>query len=283
MSDGATSEIDPRFDPRYQRGYTGLGPIDGTADAAAPPVPTVTRVPEPPAREPFTEPTVPTDAPSGAPLGTRAPVLRDADPAADGMAELVGDFGAAEPEPEPDPLAPAFRPWLIAAWALLGAFVVVGTSLIWTMNNDVNLYTGMGRNSAFRDLSWMAAPALVKVGLLGTVALLAALTLRRILAAPASTRLTAEVKGYPAFLGLLGVIGAAVVLVAWYTAIAADGRVNSWSGEPDAELVGLMALQQTVSILTSAAVEAALWASLVLLALAALSAVRARSARPDRP
>ena len=272
--------IDPRFDPRYQRGYSGSGPTDGAADAASPPVPPVTRVPDPPAREPITEQRT---TPSVAPLGTGASAPRDAEPAADGIAELVSDFGIAEPEPEPDPLAPAFRPWLVAAWSLLGAFVVVGASMIWTVNNDVNLYAGMSRNSAFRDLSWMAAPALVKVGLLGTVALLAALTLRRILAAPASARLAADVKGYPAFLGLLGVIGAAVVLVAWYTAIAADGRVNNWSGEPDAELVGLMALQQTVSILTTAAVEAALWSSLALLALAALSAVRARSARPDRP
>ncbi|MFC9559768.1 hypothetical protein [Agromyces sp. NPDC056965] len=274
MSDDATSGLDPRFDPRYQRGYDGHGVSGVAADAAAPPP-----------RSVEASKSTPSPAP-GVDRVPQLPIPAAAEPRAaeevDGAVEqLVREFGPGESEP--DGPAGTLRPWLIAAWALLGSFVVVGVSLIWTVNNDVNLYTGLSQNNALRDLSWMAAPALVRVGLLGAVALLAALTVRRIRSAPLRSD---SVSRYPAFLGLIGMIAAAILLVAYYVTLTADGRLNNWNGAPDEELVQMMAVQQTVNILTTAAVEAALWSAVALLALCAvsrISAARARPAQPDRP
>ncbi|AWB94453.1 hypothetical protein DCE93_01175 [Agromyces badenianii] len=270
MSDGATTGIDPRFDPRFQRGYSGHGVSETDAaparSVASPPtpaqVPALHRVPDPPMPAPVTQET--------------------AEEVEGSVEQLVRVFEPVEPEPEPDPAAGVLRPWLIVAWSLLGAFVVIGLSMIWTVSSDPSNYTGMGSNTVLREITWMSAPALVRVGFLGAVALLSALALRRVW----SVRESAQVRplsGGRAFLGLVGVIAAAIVLVAWYVSITGDGRNGGWSGAPDDEEVRLMALQSTAHTLSSAAVEAALWAVLGLLVLAAISAARARSARPDRP
>lgn len=275
MSDGATTGIDPRFDPRYQRGYPGHGAGETDASTAPPTAPASTpmaearRVPDPPR-----------------PIASTTPVVDDRAHAGtdetDGVGEPAQAFLPLDPAPEPAAEEGSLRPWVIAAWFTLAAFVALGASLIWTVNNDVSYYTGTGRGNTLRDLGWTVGPALVRVGALGVVVLLTGLGVRRPWARASSQPEPSPVRS-PEFFGLIAVTVAAIVLVVWNTILVGDGRMNGWSGAPDAEMVQLMALQQTASILSTAAVEAALWAVLGLLALGGVSAVRARSAQPDRP
>ncbi|KRC61832.1 hypothetical protein ASE14_13600 [Agromyces sp. Root81] len=275
MSDGATG-LDPRFDPRFQRGYPGQGASETDASSARPaPVPASTpatesrRVPDPPM-----------------PIAVTPPVVDDRTPAGtdatDGVDELIRAFQPLDPAGEPE-AEETLRPWVIAAWFTLAAFVVIGASLIWTVNNDASFYTGTGRGNPLRDLGWTVGPALVRVGTLGVVVLLTGLGVRRLLAVHGSSQPRPALVRSLEFIGLFAVIAAAIALVVWNTAVVGVERMNGWVGAPDAETIELMALQQVTNILSGAAVEAALWAALGLLALGGISAVRARSARPDRP
>lgn len=168
MSDGATTGIDPRFDPRYQRGYAGQSTTDGAAgnaaDAAAPPVPTAARVPEPP--EPVRSLIAPprdraSDPAVAVAIATRASDIED-DPE-------VFSAWIAEAEPAE---AGADVPFL-AAWAVSATAVVIGTVLVWAGVSSTK-YFGPSNEAdrLLQAVSWNVAPSLIEIGLLGVVVML---------------------------------------------------------------------------------------------------------------
>ncbi|MFB6612428.1 hypothetical protein ACFCVO_19060 [Agromyces sp. NPDC056379] len=166
MSDGATTGIDPRFDPRYQRGYSG-----GAADAASPPVPAALRIPEPP--ESMRSRIAPTNdrAPVSAPAA--AAVARAAD--IDDPELFAGWVSEAELASE----AKADLPFL-TAWAVSAAAVIIGAALLWTGISSAN-YFGPSTESdrVIQMLSWSVAPPLLQAGLLGIVGMLVWSGIRR--------------------------------------------------------------------------------------------------------
>lgn len=166
MSDGATTGIDPRFDPRFQRGYSG-----GAADAASTPVPAALRIPEPP--ESIRARIAPTNdrAPALAPAA--ATVARAVD--IDDPELLAGWVSEAELASE----ARADKPFL-TAWAVSAAAVIIGAALLWTGISSFN-YFGPSNESdrVVQVLSWNVAPPLLQAGLLGLVGMLVWSGIRR--------------------------------------------------------------------------------------------------------
>ncbi|WP_022891089.1 hypothetical protein [Agromyces subbeticus] len=271
MSDGATAGIDPRFDPRYQRGYSGESAVDreGAVDAAPPARPSVVRVPDPP------------KSITAAPVVVGQIVDVETN---DDVDVLEQSFQRSDPQPQDGAIGDRVRPWLIGAWSVLGASLLIGTSMIWSLNNDPKYYMGMGDVNGLREITWVVAPALVRVALVSTVALIVAMGVRRAWPDPVPPeRERPPVTRTPAFVALLTVIIGAAIIVAWYATIAGATRLVAVSGPPEGDQVMLMALQATVSTVSNAIVEAAVWAVLGILVLGAVSAERARSARPDRP
>ncbi|MFC9559766.1 hypothetical protein [Agromyces sp. NPDC056965] len=167
MSDGATIGIDPRFDPRYQRGYSG-----GAADAAAPPVPAALRVPEPP--ESIRARIAPANDRAPAPAPAAATMARAAD--LDDDPELFAGWVS---EAELASEARADLPFL-TAWAVSAAAVVIGAALFWTGISSFN-YFGPSTESdrVIQTLSWSVAPPLLQAGLLGIVVMLVWSGIRR--------------------------------------------------------------------------------------------------------
>lgn len=165
MSDGATTDIDPRFDPRFQRGYSG-----GVADAASSPA--ALRVPEPPEsmRSRIAQANIgaPVPAPAAATVA-RAADLHD-DP------ELFAGWVS---EAELASEARADRPFL-TAWAVSAAAVIIGAALLWTGISSAN-YFGPSTESdrVIQTLSWSVAPPLLQAGLLGVVVMLVWSGIRR--------------------------------------------------------------------------------------------------------
>lgn len=320
MSDGATTGIDPRFDPRYQRGYAGHGSDTGEPDAAAPPVPEASkpaRVPEPPASvlaqvSAATDPAA--DSPATVETPRSVPGLADADadpgPGAIARDEPVFELdanGGGEPESHD------VRWWFAAAWAVLGISVVIGIAVTWAVNSDPATYTGIDSNDLLRQMSWVVAPNLVRFGLIGTVGLTVWIGVRQVRAQrarvaidagdagdaaelspqPSPHRLLPRVRAVPA---LFGLIGAGVVVFIWWAGVSSDRDVFNYGVTPREEQLSAMAVVQTAGSVVGPATETALWSVFGIIVLGAsaaiarredraavLSAARARSAPTDRP
>ena len=171
MSEGATTGIDPRFDPRYQRGYTGHGvPEAPGADAASAPSSGVSRVPEPPE-------------------SVRSLMAPSRDRAADHAVEVSARAAGADDDPEtfsgwitetePAPETGVDRPFL-AAWAVAAAALAIGAALFWAGISSFD-YFGPSNEAdrVLQTVSWTVAPSLVEVGCLGVVVMLVWTGLRR--------------------------------------------------------------------------------------------------------
>lgn len=171
MSEGATTGIDPRFDPRFQRGYTGHEVSEASrADAASAPLPAVARVPEPPE-------------------SVRSRMAPSRDPAADPAIEISARAAGVDDDPEtfsgwiaeaePASEAGADAPFR-AAWAVSAAAVAIGAALFWAGISSFD-YFGPSNEAdrVLQTVSWSVAPSLIEVGCLGVVVMLVWTGLRR--------------------------------------------------------------------------------------------------------
>lgn len=184
MSEGATAGIDPRYDPRFQRGYDGHQ--TAKPDVAAPRATTdASRRSDPESYERFAPPPAPTapavtvnramapgqpraDAPHGhhdthehAIDAKDAPVRPD-----DPIVEWLG-----EGEPVEQRQA---DPFFLAAWAATAIAIAVGIGIMWAAISDQSYYGGpvTEADEWLQASSWLIAPALLQGGLAGLVAML---------------------------------------------------------------------------------------------------------------
>jgi hypothetical protein len=181
VSETNARSIDPRFDPRFQRGYV--------PDASAPPAAESDAVR--PAPTAPTAPAVPT-APSPAPAAAApAPAIADAPlPAtpepirSEPIAEVVRERPSATPETDPEPVFAALTdpdddssgiaPWFIAGWGVSVVAVILGISLWWASITSRSYYGGPSNESDrwLQAFGWMVAPTLIEVGILSVVVML---------------------------------------------------------------------------------------------------------------
>lgn len=171
MSEGSATGIDPRFDPRFQRGYAhdrpeATSPADaGATDAAA----------LPPREE--ADPRAALTA-AAAPLMSPVADPPSGVPPANGP-DAVPEGGPADVDDAPDDLLvdQSLSPtrWLWIALAACAAFVVVGCVAFWVQASDPSNYIGgvrAGLDESVRLVINAMAPALVEAGLVGIVAVL---------------------------------------------------------------------------------------------------------------
>ncbi|MFB6612426.1 hypothetical protein ACFCVO_19050 [Agromyces sp. NPDC056379] len=321
MSDDATSGLDPRFDPRYQRGYDG-------SDAAEQSLPSDQHRSEPPTG-PVAHPLDAGDRSAADPRPpvtegtTSRPAAASTSPSAREDAGAVGigvgaDSDHDEPEfetqagAEPEPESRRVGRWFAAAWAMLGISLVVGLAVTWAVNSDPNTYTGINSNDLLRQMSWMIAPNLVRFGLIGTVGLTVWIGVRQVRSAqraraaieeehaadPTSPRPVHRLlPRVPAVSALFGLIGAGTLVFIWWASISTDRDIYNYGpAAPGDEQLSTLALVQTAGAVVGPAIETVLWSAFGIIVLGAsaamargrartarVSAARARSARPDRP
>ena len=191
MSEGPSAGIDPRFDPRFQRGYVpDAAATPQATDAAAQPVVASPRhddiaaiaapaVPAAPA-----EPAAPAAVAPDQPVDPVPSVVADPEPALGGSPQGVAAAAASDDRlpaeaDDDDAFAGAERltptRWM---WIALGAcvvFVVVGALAFWVQASDPSNYIGgvrAGIDETFRLIVNTLAPALVQAGLIGIVVVL---------------------------------------------------------------------------------------------------------------
>lgn len=163
MSEGATTGIDPRFDPRYQRGYTGHGASGASeADAASAPLPAVSRVPEPPESvRSLIAPSRDRAADPARSLAARAAATDDA-----------GTFSGWVADPEP-PVQERADVAFVAAWVVAATALVAGVGLFWSGISTGSFYGPTTEADQWlQTTAWLVAPSLVQAGLLGLVGML---------------------------------------------------------------------------------------------------------------
>jgi hypothetical protein len=183
VSEGTVPGIDPRFDPRFQRGYAPDRAAMPDAREVPPAVPTA---PAPPAPLPHVA-KAEADDPAAAILDLLAhaeaqrlaPSRRKADDPADERAAAVEPDAAhvafTEPDHEPEPVVEVSPTrWL---WIAIGAcvsFVVLGSLLFWVQASDPATFMGgrAGIDETVRAMVSALSPALVQAGVLGVVAVL---------------------------------------------------------------------------------------------------------------
>lgn len=175
-----TAGIDPRFDPRFQRGYVpdaaaamsaSVPPAAPTGSASAPDAGTAT-----------------SDDPAAAILELLAHAQAerlprtghkrdDADAVDDERVEPDSPAftWAVEPQVQPQPVVDASPArWFWIALSACIVFVVVGVALFWNGASDRSTFmtAPSGVEGAFSQFSMMLAPALVQTGTIGAVAVL---------------------------------------------------------------------------------------------------------------
>ncbi|RZS68756.1 hypothetical protein EV187_1194 [Agromyces ramosus] len=194
--------IDPRFDPRFQRGYVpdaaeAPEPDDETpvsASAGAPAAMAPGRV-EPDASAAASASArasvlVPTPAPAPPRSSADLPATSAREPVATSSRVAPDDRGATpfpravtdepavddqlsamfeETDDEPSPT----DPWFLAAWAVATVAVVVGGALWWAGIMAEDPFGGARPSDRWLQyVGWVVAPALVQGGLVGIVAML---------------------------------------------------------------------------------------------------------------
>lgn len=170
--------IDPRFDPRYQRGYVP----DVAEDREQAPAPAGTEAPPAP---PTRVPRVPRVAPEALPR-TTSPAGREDDPVPARGAGAVGDVDTADRDDllsvfdEVDDEPSAADPWFLAAWAVAVLAVVIGGAFWWAGMMAENPFSGVNQSDRWLQyVGWVVAPPLVEGGLIGIVAMLVWTGIRR--------------------------------------------------------------------------------------------------------
>lgn len=182
MSEAKDARIDPRFDPRFQRGY-----VPDAAAARRAPEPTEQKAPAAGAAAPPIVASPPPPAPPRVAPASTASGHVDPEGSPNAVASVLHGRAPAEsvqvPEDEPA-LAALFgpsigeesrgvAPWFIAGWGVAVVAAVVGAAVWWSsvLNQNFNGPVN-GSDRWFQALGWMVAPSLIEAGLLGVVAML---------------------------------------------------------------------------------------------------------------
>jgi hypothetical protein len=188
VSEGSATGIDPRFDPRFQRGYVPeAAAVPPATDAPSAPVDIA------PARGGDTAPpeaasALVRESAEARVLGSSAattgraspgPIGRPAPPTDDAAAQPDAVGASDDPFAEEDALAEEERltptRWMWIALGACVAFVVVGAVAFWVQASDPANYIGgvrAGIDETFRLVINALAPALVQAGLIGIVVVL---------------------------------------------------------------------------------------------------------------
>lgn len=159
MTGTVRGSIDPRYDARFQRGYSGEAGPDSAAD------PSWSDVTTHPPR----------------PVEVGQPAERSAadDPRhEDASHEHAGHehAGHEDPRHEDPELEDAGHvgPWLLGAWAVAMAALVIGAMLYWGGVTAGSYFRPPSESERWLQVAgWTVAPALIQAGLLGVVVLLA--------------------------------------------------------------------------------------------------------------
>lgn len=287
MSSSSTPEIDPRFDPRFQRGYSGEG-------QAAP-------VSEPDEPALFRSPIRDTGGSRDGmmPSTDSVPHVEDP-PVTDAAPPPASEPNAPDPGVEVEYPGTPLRIWFVAAWILAAAAILLGTGLIWAGNSDTGFYTGTSSNDVLRNLSWIVGPSLLRFGLIAAVGVTTWAGVRQatrheagiaresaasVDAPPADllepTRLLPRV---PAVYALAGTALAIALLLVWTLPVALDQSVYQVGPSADDDALRRIALAQTLTALAPPLLEAGLVASLGLIVVGAgAAAARRRLSRARRP
>ncbi|TYL53320.1 hypothetical protein [Agromyces mariniharenae] len=168
--------IDPRFDPRFQRGY------EGDADASV--APPLDAEPEADAAAPVVERSTPGGSPAPAAAWTPAPAASVSPDRARTPAPAPAPAESASPaDPEDDVLFPPefaeaddgpspAEPWFLAAWGVAVIAIVVGGAFWWAGLMADNPFSGVNQSDRWLQyVGWVVAPSLIQGGLLGLVAM----------------------------------------------------------------------------------------------------------------
>ena len=200
MSEGSATGIDPRFDPRFQRGYVpdaaaapqvtdaaaapiDVGPVRDRDDGAAEVLPALIResgaarglgstAPTDGSASTRRASTGPTSAGPTSTHPTVSPAPTD-DEVADAVVASDGRFPEEDVLAEDEHLSPTR--WLWIALGACVAFVVVGAVAFWVQASDPSNYIGgvrAGIDETFRLVINALAPALVQAGVIGIVVVL---------------------------------------------------------------------------------------------------------------
>ena len=202
MSEGSATGIDPRFDPRFQRGYVpdaaaapqvtdaaaapiDVGPVRDRDDGAAEVLPALIResgaarglgstAPTDGSASTRRASTGPTSAGPTSTHPTVSPAPTDDEVAdADAVVASDGRFPEEDVLAEDEHLSPTR--WLWIALGACVAFVVVGAVAFWVQASDPSNYIGgvrAGIDETFRLVINALAPALVQAGVIGIVVVL---------------------------------------------------------------------------------------------------------------
>lgn len=304
------ARMDPRYDPRFQRGYVG-SEADGTPHADAPPptspvvapVP-VTRVPREqveshPVRVEPEQPPVPEPQVVAGRIATNVaaptdPGLRTAEPADAGAVDAAGDAGdagatrdagdvaVADGGPADPESAVLARAWLIGGWLFSGAILAGGIWWAWTAAIDPRYYTGFGSadSDAFMYLQWSVPPSMVMIGALGAVVVTTIAGMHQLAtSAPrGADRAVSAFPRVPAAYALVGIAIAGLIATFWLGGLIASGQEVMWTETgPREDQLTTVALSR-VGEVGVGPIAAAAFAAVIGLVLLGV-----RSARPLRP
>jgi len=285
--------IDPRFDPRFQRGYVHSG--DGARSGSVPNASAESEAPvssDTPAKNDLVlePPVVERVQPSQG-----NPVARAESPAPTVVPPVVDPEGpAAGPSPHapvagPDTVperddGPSPRdPWFLAAWGVAVAVVVVGSGLWWTalFNRD---YLGPPPESDvwLEAIAWSSAPALAQAGLIAMVGLLVWTGVRHARRHRDASNMTLRLLRNPSAvaLALFGVI--AVVVTIWAIRTLAEDQPLGWIGAPTEEQLVEFRVFSFANAIAAPATSVAVLSLIGVLVIAAVSGHAQKSARGIR-
>ncbi|MFD4422453.1 hypothetical protein ACFWN7_13265 [Agromyces sp. NPDC058484] len=266
MTESAPSEIDPRFDPRFQRGYVpdaaapAARSIGAQPDLAPPPAQT----PPPDRTESMTDVAAPHEEHGDAvELVRRALAAPGPDEPVEPVAEREVVEPASSQEREESSSAPEavesaeaaaaaavsqVRLWFVAGWMVTAGVFVAGLWWAWAVFSDPAAYVG-GGDMVLRQLGWTIAPALMQAGAIGIAVVTTLAGATQI----ASARLDASAARFPRLPAVYALAGSAVVsilAIAWLTARSTEGASVTFASVPSEEQVAAMALVQVASIAT---------------------------------
>ena len=290
--------IDPRYDPRFQRGYVGTE-ADAPSHADSPPPTSPVVAPVPITREPRewveSDPTRPEPEPEPEPPAIPEPrVAERSEPRAAAVADPAeGNIGAADPaddnvgaadrpayagpaDPESDLRA---RAWLIAGWLFSGAILAGGLWWAWTAAIDPRYYSGPGNSTsnAFYFLQWTVPPAMVMIGALGAVVVTTFAGLHQLAASDrgdGTGRTASAFPQVPAAYVLVGIAVVGLIVAFWLGGLVADGQGVMWSGAaPQGDQLSRVALSR-VGEVGMGPVAAAAFASVIGLVLLGVESTR---------
>lgn len=294
MTDGEPG-MDPRYDPRFQRGYDasrdGDAPLPAVAPSAAAPGAGAELRPdaEREMRAVHAPDRLRSDAHDPvAEAEPQAPPQPRVEPAHPTQPSDREDAGAGhEPGPDRSDAAALARSWLIVGWAVTAAATAIGAWLLWSVNSDYSYYSGIADPSAegLRILGWTLAPALVLTGMVGAVVVTAVAADRHDEPRPPDAGPT-RFRRPLTWWALPAVAVVAVASIAWAVGLAVEGNAagsgitftpsgNATEGQ-EARL-NTMALGQVAQMLIGPIASAAVAALVAVAVLEVRRAVRSGS------